>query len=118
MPSAKTLIKIGNTYFEESTDYVAWPYGTPIKDVCELEKLKLLPNLHGASFAGSDLRDAGLMILLNIGQLKSLDLQETQITNDGLSYLKELEHLSSKLPGCDILVKGHGAFFYGTFNGT
>ena len=70
-------ITISNQRYEEDIDYVVWPYGESAKNLKQLEKLKLLPKLSGASFSGCDLNDAGLMLLSGISQLQNLDLQST-----------------------------------------
>lgn len=70
--------------------YLVWHYGDSARSRNELEKLKLLPELSGASFSGSDLNDAGLAILCELSKLEQLDLQGTEITNDGLCGLKKL----------------------------
>lgn len=87
------MIKIGTQLYEESAAYLSWSYGDSAKNIRELEKLKLLPHLKGASFSGSDLDDKGLAVLCRLPQLENLDLQGTEITNDGLCELKKLPSL-------------------------
>jgi hypothetical protein len=93
MSSHENYIKIGSQFYEVSTAYLAWHYGDSTSNKGELEKLKLLPELRGASFSGSDLNDAGLALLCGLSQLENLNLQGTEITNDGLCELKKLESL-------------------------
>ncbi len=93
MPSPENSIKIGSQFYEVGIAYLAWHYGDPTGNKGELEKLKLLPELSGASFSGSDLKDAGLAVLCGVSRLETLDLQGTEITNDGLCELKKLASL-------------------------
>lgn len=93
MSSHENFIKIGSRFYEAGIAYLSWHYGDSARDKRELEKLKLLPELSGASFSGSDLHDAGLAVLCGLSQLENLDLQGTEITNDGLCELKKLRLL-------------------------
>jgi Leucine-rich repeat (LRR) protein len=92
MSSSGNSIAIGSQSYEEGIDYLIWPYGDSVQKK-ELEKLKLLPNLRGASFSGSNLNDEGMAVLCELSSLENLDLQGTEITNDGLCGLKQLTQL-------------------------
>ncbi len=92
MSSSGHNITIGFQSYEEGADYISWPYGDLIKKK-DLEKLKLLPNLRGISFSGSNLNDEGMDVLCELSLLEKLDLQGTEITNDGLCGLKKLTQL-------------------------
>lgn len=93
MSSSENFIKIGSQLYEAGITYLAWHYGDSTRKKGELEKLKLLPELNGASFSGSDFNDAGLAVLCRFPKIESLDLQGTEITNDGLCELKKLSAL-------------------------
>jgi len=93
MPVPGNSIKIGSQLYAEDMDYLIWPYGDSARNTKALEKLRLLPQLRGASFSGSDLGDAGLAVLCGLSKLENLDLQGTEITNDGLCGLKKLTSL-------------------------
>lgn len=93
MSSPVTSIKIGSHWYETGLEYFVLPYGDSVRKTSILPALRQLPNLKGASFGGSDLNDTGMEILCELPQLENLDLQDTQITNDGLCGLKKLKHL-------------------------
>jgi hypothetical protein len=75
-----------------------WPF-TVIEEMSELAKLKKFPKLKSASFGSTNLNDAGLAFLCENTAIESLDLQDTQISNEGivcLSRLKKLNYLRLK----------------------
>jgi hypothetical protein len=88
--SPETHITIGTQSYEKNTPYISWPYGNSSIDIRELEKLKLFPELRGVSFSDCNLDDKGLSIVCEIPGIENLNLQGTEITNDGLSKLKKL----------------------------
>jgi hypothetical protein len=92
MSSSGNSISIGSQFYEEGTAYVSWPLGDSANKK-ELEKLNVLPNLLGASFSGSNLNDEGMAVLCELSVLENLNLQGTEITNDGLCGLKKLTQL-------------------------
>lgn len=94
MSSPENSIKIGSQHYPKHLTYLVWHYGDSIQNKRELEKLKLLPELSGASFSGSNLNDAGLAVVCGLSKLEKLDLQGTEITNDGLCGLKKLTSLN------------------------
>jgi hypothetical protein len=87
-------MNIAGQDFAVDLEYFMFPYPfSEIPDMQELEKLAALPQLTGASFADSNLDDAGLKALAKCPQLINLDLQGTQITDQGLACLAALPHL-------------------------
>lgn len=89
-----TLLKIGNHFYDKKSEHFSLEYGDSIKDVKELFNLRQFPLLKSASFSGSDLNDDGLSFISNFLDIENLCLQETEITNNGIKYLKKLEKLS------------------------
>ncbi len=90
----ETLIKIGNHFYDVKNEHFSPEFGESVRDVKKLFNLKQFTNLKSASFSGSDLNDEGLSFLSNFIQIENLDLQETDITNDGIKYLKKLKNLN------------------------
>jgi len=64
-----------------------------ISDQSELAKLSQLRLLKSASFADADLTDIGLGSICKVSTLENLNLQGTQISNDGIRLLRSLPNL-------------------------
>ena len=180
------VVHINREAFDRSIRHF-WLSSSHIENMAELEKLRSFPALQSASFSGTNLDDAGLELVSRVETLENLDLQETQITNDGLVCLENLPRLqylrlkgntqldngcvsrllrlvglvdlgihetaidenglralvpmtnlrdicldvwngnysfealievSTRMPACRILAKGHGEFFQGKFDGS
>ncbi len=80
--------------FDTSIEYFSFAAYHQIERMGELRKLALLPNLKSASFCATNLDDVGLEHLSHVATLQYLDLQNTQISNDGLAYLARLPSLT------------------------
>ena len=85
-----TQILIDGQSVDPDAKHFTCPY--TISDQSELAKLSQLP-LSSASFADANLTDVGLEFVCRIATLENLDLQGTQITNDGVSLLRNLTNL-------------------------
>lgn len=64
------------------------------KDMGELKNIYDLTYLGEASFALSELDDSGLLQISEREYLWNLNVQDTAITDQGISYLKNLKYLS------------------------
>ncbi|MFN5416855.1 MAG: hypothetical protein ACK5B9_07345 [Flavobacteriia bacterium] len=89
----ENLIKIGNHYYDLESEHFSLKMNDSFKDVENLFEMKKFTRLLSASFSGSDLNDDGLLLLSNFILLENLNLQETQITNEGIKHLKKLPNL-------------------------
>ena len=67
--------------------------GSHIENMAELAKLRLFPNLSSASFPDTNLDDVGLAHVAQVHTLENLNLQGTQISDDGLACLRALPNL-------------------------
>ena len=85
-----TQILIDGQSVDPDAKHFTRPY--TISDQSELAKLSQLP-LSSASFADANLTDVGLEIVSRITTLENLNLQGTQITNNGVSLLRNLTNL-------------------------
>jgi hypothetical protein len=81
---ASHLIRQANTSFDCSH---------VIGDMGELAKLRAFTSLKSASFCGSGLDDDGLRYVSYVQTIENLDLQDTRISNEGLSVLERLPNL-------------------------
>ena len=89
----ETLMKIANHYYDMESEHFLLKYGESVSDINELFNLRKFTNLKSASFSNSDLNDEGLSFLSTLIQIENLNLQSTQITNNGTKYLKKFENL-------------------------
>lgn len=89
-----TLIKIGNQSYDISDEHFSLKFGHSVRDATELLNLRQFNCLKSASFASSNLNNNGLALLSSLIQLEYLDLQETEITDDGTKYLTNLKNLN------------------------
>lgn len=95
MEASENNIQIGKHSYDINTDHFSLKsVCVEINDMQELHKLKLLSNLNSVSLSSSNLNDEGLEIVCDIPQLNALDLQSTQITNQGLRHLHKLKKLT------------------------
>lgn len=86
-------IKIGNHYYDINSEHFSLKWEESPINFNELSYLKQFPNLISANFYSSNLNDEGLAHVSNCSKIENLDLQDTEITNDGIKYLKNLEFL-------------------------
>lgn len=94
-------IKIGSHYYNVNIEHFCLKWDDSLSYINDLPYLNEFPNLRSASFSGSNLTDDGLACISNCSKIQSLNLQETEITNEGIKYLKKLENLS------DLRLKGN-----------
>jgi len=74
----------------------------PVNDVQIQELSELEPNIYSIGLVNSNITDAGVRSLANIGSLRSIGLDGTKITDDSLDYLaslKQLKRLSLRKTG-------------------
>ncbi len=86
-------IQIDNQPFDAAIEHFSFPLYHDIENTSELAKLRLLPHLKSANFAGTNLDDRGLLHVAGVSTIEHLDLQETKISNEGLAYLASLPRL-------------------------
>ena len=88
------FIEICGQKFNRSITHFSfeWPLNK-IEDMNELQKLSNFRDLTSASFSGTNLNDFGLSIISQCENIDNLNLQETEITNHGISHLKNLKKL-------------------------
>lgn len=89
----ETLIKIGNHYYDLNSAYFSLKWETSHNYIHDLSNLRQFSNLISASFSSSNLKDEGLAYVVNCNEIENLNLQETEITNEGIKYLKKLKKL-------------------------
>ncbi len=89
----ENLIKIGNNFYDLGGEHFALKFDNSFKEVEHLFSLRQIKRLVSANFSSSDLNDNGLLILSNFIELDNLNIQDTQITNEGIKYLKKLKNL-------------------------
>lgn len=70
----------------------AWPHR--ITRMSELGKLAALVNLRSANFCSTNINDEGLRHLSNASMIDYLDLQETEIGNEDLAWLADMQRLA------------------------
>jgi hypothetical protein len=87
------LISIDGQLFDSSSEYISFDFYHQIGDMRELTKLRGFTNLKSANFCGSGLDDVGLRYVSDVPTIENLDLQDTRITNEGLSVLERLPNL-------------------------
>jgi hypothetical protein len=88
-----STLQIDTVSFDTTIEYFSFPLFHHIKDMGELARLRELPGLTGASFAGTNLDDDGLFHVAAVPTIENLNLQETRISNDGLAHLGRLPGL-------------------------
>lgn len=86
-------IKIGSHYYNLNNEHFSLKWEESLSYLNELSYLKQFPDLISASFSSSNFNDEGLIHLSNCSEIESLNLQETEITNEGIKYLKKLKKL-------------------------
>ncbi len=88
------FIEICGQQFNKNITYFSfeWPL-IEIEDMNELKKLSIFPYLTSASFSGTNLNDFGLFLISQCEDIDNLNLQHTEITNDGILHLKNLQEL-------------------------
>ncbi len=75
-----------------NTDYLSLSFFGEIETI-ELEKLSLLKNLIHLNLSSSDLLDKHLKIIGHLESIERLDLDLTEITDNGIQNLKSLKQL-------------------------
>lgn len=88
-------IHVDGQPFDAGIEHFSFPLYHRIERMDELRKLALFPNLTSASFCGTNLDDVGLEHVSQAATLENLDLQDTNISNDGLAHLAGLSRLKS-----------------------
>jgi hypothetical protein len=89
------VIHVDGMPFDATIEHFAFAGYHPIERMDELRRLLLFPHLRSASFCYTNLNDTGLELVSQVPTLESLDLQGTEITNDGLAFLARLSRLAS-----------------------
>ncbi|MGV3612107.1 MAG: hypothetical protein ACO1N0_14205 [Fluviicola sp.] len=88
------LIEICGEQFSGSITHFSFKRAfTKIENMRELEQFSQFRKLTSASFPGTNLDDYGLSFVTQCKHIDNLNLQETEITNQGISHLKNLIHL-------------------------
>jgi len=86
-------IKIGNHYYDVNCVHFSLEWEQDTGYMRELSCLSRFPNLKSVSFACSNLNDEGVAHVSDCREIEILNLQETEITNEGITYLKKLKKL-------------------------
>lgn len=88
-------IEIWGEEFEIDTDYFSFSFQYDnVYDMNELQKLATFPQLEGASFSASNFNDIGIKNIARYApNITNLNLQDTQISDNGLKYLSRLKGL-------------------------
>jgi hypothetical protein len=86
------LISIDGKLFDPSSDHLSFAYHQ-VGDMRELAKLRGFLNLESANFCASGLDDVGLGYVSDVPTIERLNLQDTRVTNEGLSVLERLSKL-------------------------
>lgn len=87
-----SIVTVNGEPFDTSIDHFALS-NCHLDDMGALTNLRLFRNLRSASFAGTNLDDAGLAHVARAASLENLNLQDTEISDAGLAYLKQLPSL-------------------------
>ncbi len=89
-----STIEIGGQHFDKTIKHFSFKTSFfTIEKMEELEKLAGFPNLKSAGFCDTNLNDLGLKYVCANENIDNLDLQATQITDEGLQYLGQLKNL-------------------------
>lgn len=90
----ENVIEICGQSFDRDSEHFAfeWPF-TDIEDMAELDKLRLFPQLRSVSLGSTNINDLGLQYVCKNPNIDNLNLQDTQITNEGIRCLAELKGL-------------------------
>lgn len=88
----KEIINIINTAYETTTDYLNLSFLGKIENT-EIQKLLKLTKLRHLNASNTDLLDKHLETIGQIYSLELLDLDSTEITNNGLKFLENLKQL-------------------------
>lgn len=92
MKPVTSIVTINGHPFDASIEHVFLPLGK-LDDMSELRKLELFAQLQSASFAGTNLDDAGLAHVARVKTIENLNLQETEVSDAGLAALASLPNL-------------------------
>lgn len=87
------MISVDGQSFDPFLEHFRFPLYHRIGDMKELAKLHEFANLKSANFCGSGLDDVGLCYVSDMATIAGLDLQDTRISNEGLSVLERLSDL-------------------------
>jgi hypothetical protein len=89
----KHLIVIDGQPFDPSSEHFSFDCYHQVGDMRELGKLRAFTKLKSASFYGSGLNDVGLRYVSDVPTIENLELQNTRISNEGLSVLERMPNL-------------------------
>lgn len=87
------MIQIDGQEFDLSASRISFDSLRTIRNMEELQKLSALRLLKSVNFCGTNLNDIGLRFISTLKTLEHLDLQETEITNQGLAPLSQMPNL-------------------------
>jgi len=87
------LISLDGQLFSPASKHFSFGLFHRISDMNALAKLREFRNLESASFYGSGLNDAGLCYVADVSTIENLNLQDTKLSNEGLSVLERLPDL-------------------------
>jgi hypothetical protein len=87
------MLLIDGELFDPSCGHFSFSVFHKISDMTELTKLRAFTNLKSASFFASGLDDVGLRYVADVPTIENLNLQDTRISNEGLSVLERLPYL-------------------------
>lgn len=87
-----SVVTVNGEPFDTGIDHFALS-NCHIEDMAELAELRRFANLRSASFAGTNLGDAGLAHVVRAALLENLNLQETEVTDRGVACLERLPRL-------------------------
>lgn len=86
-------IKIGSHYYDLNLKHFCFEREESLGYIDDLQLLSQFPNLTSASFSCSNLNDEGLAHISDCYKIEYLDVQDTEITNEGIKHLKNLNNL-------------------------
>lgn len=86
-------IKIGNHFYDINSEHFCLKWGESLSNFNELSYLNQFLNLRSATFTNTNLNDEGLAIVSNCSMIDNLNLQDTEITNEGIQHLQNLYSL-------------------------
>lgn len=89
------MIEIDGQIFAEDIRHFSFPVWHRITNMASLVRLQEFSSLSSASFTGTGLDDIGLSLVCRVSTIDNLNLQDTQITDQGLQALVKLPALKS-----------------------
>lgn len=88
------VILVDGQMFDSSIQHFSFKASHRIGDMNELTKLAMFEGVRSASFVLTDLNDVGLRAVTSISTIENLNLQETEVTDEGLGLLEALPRLT------------------------